>query len=126
MNKYLLLAALVFPAAFASTAFAQIETDDVLRPLASYDTYPGVRMGMSRDEVVAQLGQPSLDISNHVWAYYPFRANDRPTTERHDTLVIVFEQHKVKVLRLTQRSQLQAVLARPRTPASQPVTVAKK
>jgi hypothetical protein len=125
MKKFVILASLVLSAVSTASSFAQ-PSDDPLQSLDSFIVPAAVKIGMSRDEVVAQLGAPSQQIGPSLWAYWNHRALGRPVAERHNALVVVFTNHKVSVLRLTERAHVEKAVAQVRLNAAKASTIAKK
>jgi hypothetical protein len=111
MKKLHLLASLVFSAVFTTSSFAQ-DADDSLRPLVSFMANAVMKIGMTRAQLVAELGAPSAKLGDNVWAYWDFRAMGRLVGERHDALVVIFVDEKISLLRLTERTQVETAIAR--------------
>ena len=109
-KQILLLGSLLF-----STAGSAFASDSVSAPtdaLVLLSSNVSAAVGMKRDELVAQFGEPTQKLSARVWVYADFRAKGRPARERSDALVVVFTGERVSLLRLTERAQIEAVLAK--------------
>ena len=126
MKKYLLLASLVLSAVFTASSPAEDAARASAETLLSFGSNVFARTGMSRDQLVAQLGAPSEKLGEDVWAYWDFRAAGLPPATRGDTLVVVFTQGHVSLLRVTDRASVEAALAKLRANAAKSPVIAKK
>ena len=123
MKQLLLASSLVLSA--ISTPWSSFAQDSLSSPaehLVPLAPSVHARVGMTRDELVGLLGQPSQKLSATVWVYSDFRAKNRPKAEQHESLVVVFNGDRVSKLRLTQHSLIVAALARVRADAASPGT----
>lgn len=84
------------------------------------------RVGMSRTELVGQLGEPSAVLMAGVWAYWDFERPGRPTDARGDALIVVFAGDRVTRLRFTTRLAAESALRQVRDRVSRPATVAQR
>ena len=124
MKKLLVLATLVLAA--ASSAFANetaAAAGDVILPFGGNIH---ARVGMSRTDIVAQLGEPSQKLGEDVWAYWGFRVAVPLTSARGDALVVVFVKDRVSLLRFTTRSAVETALRQMRANAAQPAAIARR
>jgi hypothetical protein len=126
MKKYLLASALLFSAFSALSSSARDDFAASLDPLISLSSNANARLGMSREQLLDQLGQPSEKLADSLWVYSDFRAKGRPVAEQCDTLVVVFTGERVSLLRLTDAFLVKAAIAKARANAAKPTTVAKK
>lgn len=123
MKKLLVLATVVFAAAmsaFASKTAAA--SGDVLVPFGGN---AHARVGMSRTDLVAQLGEPSEKLGEGVWAYWEFRRVGPAASARGDALVVVFVRDRVSLLRVSTRSGVEAALRQMRAHVAPPATIAR-
>jgi hypothetical protein len=79
------------------------------------------KTGMSRDQLVEQFGAPSEKLSENLWAYFDFRGLRLPLGARGDTLVVVFTNDNVSLLRFTERALVEAAIAKLRSKAKSSV-----
>lgn len=121
--KLLLLVSLLLAAARA--AFAVDVTSASDSQLVLFGVNAHARAGMTREQLVASLGEPSARLSDQVWAYWDFRPVGQPARVKGDALIVVLAQDRVNVLRLTTRDAVSAALQRLRAAASG-ATVARR
>lgn len=88
-------------------------------PLVTFDRpaffAPEIRpleIGMARDAVLVQMGEPSAQLEPNVWLYAQFHAGNVPGSRLDDALIVVFRLGRVSLLRLAKREALRAALAR--------------
>jgi hypothetical protein len=117
MKKLLLVTSLVFSAVSATSLFAQ-DADDAPRPLVSFIANAVTKIGMTRAQVLTELGAPSEKLANDLWVYWDFRPISRPAGERNDALLVVFVNDKINRLRLTERSLVEAAIAKVKAAAA--------
>lgn len=115
------LVAGTFLRASGSDRVASTPNQFVLLPSSAYAS-----VGMPRDAVLAQLGAPDSTLTADVWVYWNFRPKSRPAGERGDTLIVVFTQDRVSLLRLTERRKVVAALERARLKSGQKNKIAGK
>ena len=125
MKKRLLVSALVLSAVSAASSFAQDAQYSSLDSLVPLSWQANARVGMTRTELVDQLGEPSQKISAVLWVYSDFRARYRPIDDRADALVVIFVGERVSLLRLTERSLIEAALVKARVNANKAAAVAQ-
>ena len=126
MKKYLLVSALLLSAISAQSSSAQDAFAASPDPLITLSSNAHARLGMSREQLIDQLGQPSEELSESIWVYSDFRAKGRSVGEHRDTLVVVFTQDRVSLLRLTDAFLVKTAIAKARANAPKLPTVAKK
>jgi hypothetical protein len=123
--KKLLLASSLFLTA-AVSAFAADSTHSSADVMVTLSSNAFARIGMSREHLVAQLGEPSEELSATVWVYWDFRAVGRPAGDRSDALVVVLNNDQISLLRLTERSLVEAARLKLRANAARTSVVAGK
>ena len=125
MNK--LITSFVLAAAFAAPASASDayhpDADSVIIPLSSN---PVATTGQSREGVVYNLGEPTEKLSANLWIYSDFKVAGKKPANRADTLIVVFKDDRVSVLRLTDGAQVRAAITKLRAAKSPSVAVASK
>src|SRR5215207_11719999 len=110
MKKLLLASSLFLTAAVSAfAADSTLSSADIMVTLSS-NTFASI--GMSQEHLVAQLGEPSEKLSATVWVYWNFRAVGRPAGDRSDALVVVLSNDRISLLRLTERSLVEAALVK--------------
>jgi hypothetical protein len=124
MKTLLVLATLVLAA--ASSAFANEIFPPSATDLLPFGGNVHARVGMSRSNLVAQIGEPTARLGEGVWAYWDFRRAGQLASDRGDTLVVVFAGDRVSLLRFTTRSAVEAALRQMRANAAVPATIAKR
>jgi outer membrane protein assembly factor BamE (lipoprotein component of BamABCDE complex) len=126
MKSLLLVTSLVLSAVSAASSFAQESLTASPEALVLLSSQAHARVGMSREDLVDQLGEPAEKLSASVWVYTDFRAKDRPVSEQANALVVVFEKDKVTRLRLTDNAAMKTVIAKVRANAHKDAKVARK
>jgi hypothetical protein len=121
MKKYLLLASIALSPVFGPSSFAQDGTRASADTLFSLSSNVYAKTGMSRDQLVEQFGAPSEKLSENLWAYFDFRGLRLPLGARGDTLVVVFTNDNVSLLRFTERALVEAAIAKLRSKAKSSV-----
>jgi outer membrane protein assembly factor BamE (lipoprotein component of BamABCDE complex) len=126
MKSVLLASSLLLSAVSAASSFAQ--DSSVLSPeaLVLLSSQAHARIGMSREDLVDQLGEPSEKLSASVWVYMDFRAKNRPVSEQANALVVVFEKDSITRLRLTDNAAMKMVIAKVRENAAKETKIARK
>ena len=124
MKKLLVLTLLVLAA--ASSALAREITPAVDDALVAFNANVHARVGMSRAELVAQLGEPAAKLGEGAWAFWDFRAAGLPTLGHGEALVVIFKADRVSVLRCTTRSAVEAALRQLRADAVSRGAVAQR
>lgn len=61
-----------------------------------------VSVGMQRDTVVEQMGEPRVVLHRDVWVYTRFLASNVFGTEKYNALLVVFKDDKVDKITLTE------------------------
>lgn len=124
MKNTLLLSALLSLAStlptFAKEAtFSHLPGDPVLtldqETLDYLASRTRVSVGMTRETVVDQMGEPGLRLHRDIWAFTGFRASNVYHAERYDTLLVVFKGDKVAGITLTAEKTLRTAAAAHRT-----------
>ena len=126
MKSLLLVTSLVFSAVSAASSFAQESLTVSPEALVLLSSQAHARIGMSREDLVDQLGEPAEKLSASVWVYTDFRAKDRPVSEQANALVVVFEKDRIIRLRLTDNAAMKMVIAKVRANALKDAKVASK
>jgi hypothetical protein len=74
---------------------------------------PLVACGTSKDTVLAKLGMPSQVVGPALWVYREFHTDHQEASQRgYDTLLVVFAENRVVMMRVVNGEQLDAMLAR--------------
>ena len=126
MKSLLLVSSLLLSAVSTASLFAHqssVAPTDSLMPLPSREH---ARIGMSREDVLDHLGEPTERLCDSVWVYADFRARNRPESEKFSALIILFAEGKVSLIRLTDRPTAKALIAKWQTNTSKPATIAAK
>ena len=126
MKSLLLVTSLVLSAVSAASSFAQESLTVSPEALVLLSSQAHARIGMSREDLVDQLGEPAEKLSASVWVYTDFRAKDRPVSEQANALVVVFEKDRIIRLRLTDNAAMKMVIAKVRANALKDAKVASK
>ena len=126
MKSLLLASSLLLSAFSAASSFAQDSLPASPENLMLLSSQPNARVGMSREDLIDQLGEPSEKLSASVWVYADFRARNRPDSEQHNALVVVFTKDTVSLLRITDDASIKVAIAKYRANAARAATVARK
>ena len=126
MKNLVFISSLLLSVIFASSSFARDAVDSASESLVSFGANPCAKTGMSPEEVLSQLGAPSEKLSDNHWAYWNFRIAGAPRGARGDALVVVFTNGRVSLLRFTERSLVEAAIAKARVNAAKSSAIAKK
>lgn len=126
MKKILLLSSLVLAAVCTQTAFAQNPADEAHAPFRAEDLPASIAKGMTREGVSLLLGAPSETLGANVWVYWNFNAKGAAPASKHDTLVVVFSDYRVRNLRLCESKPVRELIAKQKAKAASKPTVAKK
>jgi hypothetical protein len=126
MKSLLLASSLLLSAVSAASAFAQESFVASPEELTLLSSQAFARVGMSRADLIDQLGEPSEKLSDSVWVYTDFRAKDRPISEQANALVVVLEKNTVTRLRLTDNTAMKMVIAKVRENSAKATKIARK
>ena len=126
MKSLLLATSLLLSAVSTASSFAQDSFAAAPESLLLLSSHPNARVGMSREELIDQLGEPSEKFSPSLWVYADFRARNRPESEQANALVVVFEKGVVSRIRLTDNAAVKTAIAKFRANAHKDAKVARK
>lgn len=105
LTTFLSLAA-VAPVSFAQPTFSHLAED----PIGTIDTDSldyllsrvRISVGMQRDTVVEQMGEPRVVLHRDVWVYTRFVASNVFGSEKYNALLVVFKDGRVDRITLTE------------------------
>jgi outer membrane protein assembly factor BamE (lipoprotein component of BamABCDE complex) len=126
MKSLLLASSLLLSAGSAAPSSAQESLAPSSETLVLLSSHRCARVGMTREDVLDQLGEPSERLSATAWVYADFRARNRPESDKANALVVVFAKDTVRLLRLTDSASIKVALAKLRADAAKAATVARK